>query len=147
MALAGGALAAVAVIATIVTILLNGDGDDDDGGDDAGRNTVTPTVTQGGSAAVQALPRSAQPLADDVIVWGVERDGQRDLQAVDTTDDTRTWVTSSPDDDLFALVSQDRRTVVYEHEVSRPPTTCASSAPTAPATGGCSRPCRRAART
>jgi Tol biopolymer transport system component len=54
-------------------------------------------------------------MPDDVVVWALDRDGNRDLQAVGADDGSRRWITSGPDDDLFAVVSPDRRTVVYEH--------------------------------
>jgi Tol biopolymer transport system component len=80
--------------------------------------SVTPSATSSLSLAAQNLPRSAAPLADDVIVWSRERGGNWDLETYNVRDGSHEQLTTSTDKDLFAVVSTDRKTVVYEHEVT-----------------------------
>jgi hypothetical protein len=128
------------VAAVVVAIVLSGGdpGDSGDSGTSTSTGTATPSVTASVSPAVAALPRSPEPLAPSEIVWATERDGNRDLEVYDVDSGDRRPLTTSPDQDLFALVSEDRRTVVYEHELSRAAHDLRVVARTGPATGRCS---------
>lgn len=68
--------------------------------------------------AAAVLPRSAQPLANDVIVWPRQVDGNWDITTISADGTVGAPLTSSPEEDNFPVVSTDRRTVVYLHRTS-----------------------------
>jgi molecular chaperone DnaK len=118
-----GALGGLAaVVAGLVALAVYLTADDDEKGGGAGPTTApsgTPSATPSLSQAAQDLPRSAEPLGDDWIVWARQREDNWDLEAFNVADGTSRRLTTSPDDDIFAVISTDRRTVIYEHEVSK----------------------------
>ncbi len=71
--------------------------------------------------AVANLPQSAQPLADDVIVWPRNVGGNWDITTITATGTIGQNLTDSPDEDNFPVISPDRRTIAYLHRTS--PTT------------------------
>jgi Tol biopolymer transport system component len=81
--------------------------------------TATPSPTP--TATVAALPRSAQPLANDVIVWPRKVGDNWDITTITTAGVVGPNLTDSPEEDNFPVVSVDRRTIVYLHRTS--PTT------------------------
>jgi actin-like ATPase involved in cell morphogenesis len=83
--------------------------------------TVTSAPSPSPTATVADLPRSAQPLADDVIVWPREVDGNWDITTITASGAVGSNLTDSPEEDSFPVVSADRRTIVYLHRTS--PTT------------------------
>jgi actin-like ATPase involved in cell morphogenesis len=64
------------------------------------------------------LPRSTQPLANDVIVWPRNVDGNWDITTISTDGTVGPPLTDSPEEDNFPVVSTDRRTIVYLHRTS-----------------------------
>ena len=71
--------------------------------------------------AVATLPQSAQPLANDVIVWPRNVGGNWDITTITAAGAIGQNLTDSPDEDNFPVISADRRTIVYLHRTS--PTT------------------------
>jgi Tol biopolymer transport system component len=71
--------------------------------------------------AVATLPQSAQPLANDVIVWPRNLGGNWDITTITAAGAIGQNLTDSPDEDNFPVISADRRTIVYLHRTS--PTT------------------------
>ena len=71
--------------------------------------------------AAPTLPQSAQPLANDVIVWPRNVGGNWDITTITAAGAIGQNLTDSPDEDNFPVISADRRTVVYLHRTS--PTT------------------------
>ncbi|MBL8925877.1 MAG: Hsp70 family protein [Pseudonocardia sp.] len=71
--------------------------------------------------AVAPLPQSAQPLANDVIVWPHNVGGNWDITTITTAGAVGQNLTDSPDEDNFPVISPDRRTIIYLHRTS--PTT------------------------
>ncbi len=71
--------------------------------------------------AAPTLPQSAQPLANDVIVWPRNVGDNWDITTITAGGAIGQNLTASPDEDNFPVISADRRTVVYLHRTS--PTT------------------------
>jgi actin-like ATPase involved in cell morphogenesis len=71
--------------------------------------------------AAATLPQSAQPLANDVIVWPRNVGGNWDITTITAAGAIGQNLTDSPDEDNFPVISADRRTIVYLHRTS--PTT------------------------
>ena len=67
------------------------------------------------------LPQSAQPLANDVIVWPRNVGDNWDITTITAAGAIGQNLTDSPDEDNFPVISADRRTIVYLHRTS--PTT------------------------
>ncbi|WP_457027585.1 TolB family protein [Geodermatophilus sp. SYSU D01119] len=95
--------------------------DDPAGGDGAAASTGTTAASTAGTtdaaadgpvAALAALPRSA-PLPDGAVLVSRELDGEVDLLAVDTATGAAAPLTTAAGADVGAVVSPDRRTVVY----------------------------------
>ena len=63
-------------------------------------------------------PRSAQPLANDVIVWPRRVGDNWDITTISTDGTVGTQLTDSPEEDNFPVVSPDRRTIAYLHRTS-----------------------------
>jgi Tol biopolymer transport system component len=82
-----------------------------------------PVATQSAppTAAAPILPRSAQPLGNDVIVWPHKVGDNWDITTMTTDGTLGTPLTDSPEEDNFPVISADRRTIVYLHRTS--PTT------------------------
>ncbi|MEI4277222.1 protein kinase domain-containing protein [Klenkia terrae] len=106
-------------VTTAITVVLNR-GDDDAGAGAAptaggASTTAGPVATTAGPAelALAALPRSAQPLPDDVVVVGQVVDGRAVLVEVDATTGESVQITSGTDDAVSPLVSPDRRSVAF----------------------------------
>ncbi|MFC7573746.1 hypothetical protein ACFQX8_15960 [Klenkia terrae] len=100
-------------VTTAITVVLNR-GDDDAGAGAAptaggASTTAGPVATTAGPAelALAALPRSAQPLPDDVVVVGQVVDGRAVLVEVDATTGESVQITSGTDD---AVSPSSRRT-------------------------------------
>ena len=68
--------------------------------------------------ATAVLPRSAQPLANDVIVWPRRVGDNWDITTISTDGTVGTQLTDSPEEDNFPVVSPDRRTIAYLHRTS-----------------------------
>jgi Tol biopolymer transport system component len=68
--------------------------------------------------AVATLPQSAQPLANDVIVWPRNVGGNWDITTITAAGAIGQNLTDSPDEDNFPVISADRRTIVYLHRTS-----------------------------
>jgi hypothetical protein len=83
----------------------------------------TPVATQSAppTASAPIVPRSAQPLANDEIVWPHRVGGNWDITTMTTDGTLGTPLTDSPEEDNFPVISADRRTIVYLHRTS--PTT------------------------
>ena len=60
-----------------------------------------------------AIPQSAEPLGDEVLVWPRVRDGNWDIALLDLESGEETPLTTSPLEDSFPVLTQDRRTVIY----------------------------------
>ena len=69
--------------------------------------TPSPTPT------VPALPQSAEPLGEEVIVWPRVRDGNWDIALLDLDSDTETPLTTSPLEDSAPVITRDRRSIFY----------------------------------
>ena len=67
----------------------------------------TPTPT------APALPQSAEPLGDEVIVWPRVRNANWDIALLDLETGKETRLTDSPLEDSFPLITRDRRTIIY----------------------------------
>jgi molecular chaperone DnaK len=78
-------------------------------------STPTPTPTSSATPVPGGLPTSAQPLADDVIVWPYFRNGSFDISTVTSDGRTGPPLAASPEEDGVPLVSPDRRTIFYLH--------------------------------
>ena len=115
----GGLAAVVAGLVALAVFLTADDDKKGGGGGPTAAPSDTPSATSSLSEAAQDLPRSAQPLGDDWIVWARDREGNFDLEAYNVADGKTVPLTTSPDNDFFAVVSTDRKTVIYEHEVSK----------------------------
>ena len=68
--------------------------------------------------ATAVLPRSAQPLANDVIVWPRRVGDNWDITTISTDGTVGPPLTDSPEEDNFPVVSPDRRTIAYLHRTS-----------------------------
>ncbi len=68
--------------------------------------------------ATAVLPRSAQPLANDVIVWPRRVGDNWDITTISTDGTVGPQLTDSPEEDNFPVVSPDRRTIAYLHRTS-----------------------------
>ena len=66
----------------------------------------------------RSCPRSAQPLANDVIVWPRRVGDNWDITTISTDGTVGAQLTDSPEEDNFPVVSPDRRTIVYLHRTS-----------------------------
>jgi len=82
--------------------------------------TTTPSPPST-APATASLPRSVQPLANDVIVWPRKVGDNWDITTITADGTVGPNLTSSPEEDNFPDVSPDRRTIVYLHRTS--PTT------------------------
>jgi Tol biopolymer transport system component len=82
--------------------------------------TIAPSPSPTTPAA-PTLPQSAQPLANDVIVWPRNVGDNWDITTITAGGAIGQNLTASPDEDNFPVISADRRTVVYLHRTS--PTT------------------------
>jgi molecular chaperone DnaK len=107
-----GVVALLAVVLGILVVLPRSDNPD-----------ITPTVgpTPGPTTTPtddQALPASAQPLPDDVIVWPQQRTDGWDITTITSAGVSGPPLVASPQEDTVPLVSPDRRTVFYLHATS-----------------------------
>ncbi|HEY5840564.1 MAG TPA: TIR domain-containing protein [Mycobacterium sp.] len=64
------------------------------------------------------LPRSAQPLPDDVIVWRRERDHVWNIATVTADGHSEVKLTFAGQADSGAVLTPDRRTVIYRHRLA-----------------------------
>ena len=80
--------------------------------------TSVPSPTPLPAPSVAVLPRSAQPLANDVIVWPRRVGDNWDITTISTDGTVGTQLTDSPEEDNFPVVSPDRRTIAYVHRTS-----------------------------
>jgi Tol biopolymer transport system component len=80
--------------------------------------TIAPSVAASPTPTAASLPRSAQPLANDVIVWPRLVDGNWDITTISTDGTVGAQLTNSPEEDNFPVVSPDRRTILYLHRTS-----------------------------
>ena len=112
---------AVAGVAVLVlagaggTVWLLGRDDPAAGGDGASAGTTAPAEESGPAAALAGLPRSPAPLPDGAVLVSREVDGEVDLLAVDAGTGAAVPLVTAPGADIGAVVSPDRRTVVYGH--------------------------------
>jgi hypothetical protein len=105
------AAAAVAVSlvvgAVALTVMRRGDG--------SGTETPTQSTTTNNLAS-SVLPRSAEPLPADRLVWPSERSDNRDIYSIRVSDgSSQVRLTTSPAVDTLPVISRDRRTVIYLH--------------------------------
>ena len=75
--------------------------------------TSTPEETPSPSPTQAALPQSADPLGDEVLVWPRVRNGNWDIALLDLQSGEETPLTTSPLEDSFPVLTHDRRTVIY----------------------------------
>jgi hypothetical protein len=100
-------LAAIGVT-LYLTVLKDGDAGEPNGGSSSS-TTLSPP-----EAALQALPRSADPLAANLLVLPRTVDGNTDLHLVDsTTGETAARLTTGPEADVGGVVSPDRKSIAF----------------------------------
>ena len=82
-------------------------------------NSPSATPSESGSASpVSGLPQSAEPLADDTLVWRYEDGGRWTIATVAIDrDDSRELITGRPNRSV--QLTPDRRTILYMHEDSK----------------------------
>ena len=74
---------------------------------------VSPTPSPTPTPTVPALPQSAEPLGEEVIVWPRARDGNWDIALLDLDSGTQTRLTTSPLEDSAPVITRDRRSIFY----------------------------------
>ena len=74
---------------------------------------ATPLPPPPSSPALPDLPRSAEPLPDDVLVWRRELNGIWNVATVDVTEATTGVELTVGDENGAQVISHDRRTVLY----------------------------------
>jgi Tol biopolymer transport system component len=75
--------------------------------------TPAPTQESTGAAPQDGLPRSAEPLADDQIVWRHNVGDDWTMSTVSSTGSRGSVVLASGEQEISPVVSHDRRTVLY----------------------------------
>lgn len=115
------AFVALAVIATLVVLLVVRP---QQAPTQTASNSATEATTPSTSAEITpsespttspplALPQSATPLADSVIVWPRVRNGNWDIATIDIKTDKEERVTTNGEEDTVPVISPDRRTIIY----------------------------------
>jgi Tol biopolymer transport system component len=100
-------LAAIGVT-LYLTVLKDGDAGESNGGSSSS-TTLSPP-----EAALEALPRSAEPLATNLLVLPRTVDENTDLHLVDSaTGETVQRLTTGPEADVGAVISPDRRSIAF----------------------------------
>jgi actin-like ATPase involved in cell morphogenesis len=68
-----------------------------------------------------AIPQSAEPLGNEVIVWPRARDGNWDIALLDLESGTETPLTTDPLEDSFPVITRDRRSIFYHQTTDAGP--------------------------
>ncbi|WP_261559919.1 serine/threonine-protein kinase [Frankia tisae] len=111
----GGVVVVGAILAGILALNSGGDDKGGDSGDSAKpASSVTETAAQ---AAAFALPKSAQPLGADAIVYTSRKNGNYDLFTSSVPGSGlltgQKQITSTPANEVLPVITPDRMTVVY----------------------------------
>ncbi|ORT46873.1 protein kinase, partial [Frankia sp. KB5] len=114
----GGVVVVGAILAGVFALSAGGDGGS--GTDAANPATVSgapATSTQSAQSAAFTLPRAAQPLGKDTLVYASNRNGNYDLFTGQVTDNgplaNDKPIVTGPDQEMLPAISSDRKTIVY----------------------------------